>query len=573
MRLTRCGRNINRLMVASMTNSTNNDNKIGETEVESKNVAQQVIDALVELGVKHVFGVPSGGWVDYMEAMRTTEGIDFVLATHEGGAGFMADVCGRITGVPGVCFGTFGPGATNLATGVGSAYLDRSPMIALTDEFAADKRSRNVQMNVDHQALFTPITKKTTRLEADKVREIIFDAAHVALSGIPGPVHVGLPAGMSAQVTQVSSTKPRKVDAEKSAKLSDLTQMNRLFADAKKPVIALGMRAVTSDVGEQVIAFAEKFNVPVVITPMAKGIMNETHPNYVGVLFHALSDVVGQTHQQADLVLSIGYDEIEFNYEDWIPNVPLISVDIVATDLDISEYTLACDVIGNINHSVEYLAGVECEVKAWDLQAIAYRKQDMLNRMSPDNNAFGPCAALDILREKFPQDGIMTCDVGAHIHLIGQKWTTPKSGQQIMTNGWSAMGFAIPSAITAKLCNPDLPVCSVIGDGGFLMTAGELAVAVREKLKIVFVLFTDNDLALIRIKQEKKSNPIYGTPIRERGTIGGDNIFGVPVIKAFDTTEFASALDAGFKQDGPVIVEAILNSREYDQLVLRKDKP
>jgi len=197
----------------------------------------------------------------------------------------------------------------------------------------------------------------------------------------------------------------------------------------------------------------------------------------------------------------------------------------------------------------------------------------MFARMSSKTGAFGPCAALDILREKLPTDGIMTCDVGAHIHLIGQKWPTPKPGLQIMTNGWSAMGFAIPSAITAKLCNPDTPVCSVIGDGGFLMTAGELAVAVREKLKIVFVLFTDNDLALIRIKQEKKSNPNYGMTIRERGTIGGDNIFGVPVIKAFDSTEFDNALDKAFAQDGPIIVEAILNSREYDDLVLRKDKP
>ena len=142
-----------------------------------------------------------------------------------------------------------------------------------------------------------------------------------------------------------------------------------------------------------------------------------------------------------------------------------------------------------------------------------------------------------------------------------------------MTNGWSAMGFAIPSAIAAKISHPETEICSVVGDGGFLMTAGELAVAVRENLKIVFVLFTDNDLALIRIKQEKKDNPIYGTPIRERGTIGGDNIFGVPVIKAFDKAEFATALDGAFEQDGPIIVEAILNSREYDDLVLRKDKP
>jgi acetolactate synthase-1/2/3 large subunit len=543
-------------------------------------VAQQVINTLKEIGVKHVFGVPSGGWIDYMEALRVTEGIDFILATHEGGAGFMADVCGRITGVPGVCFGTYGPGATNLATGVGSAYLDRSPMIALTDEMADNKRNRIVQMNIDHQALFAPITKKTTRLEADKVREILFDAAHIALSGVPGPVHVGLPAGMSSVVIESDNTSdalkmPLKIKIDEPAEQKLIDKMVTLFNQAKKPVIALGMRAVSSNVQEQVITLAERCKVPVVMNPMAKGMMPENHACYAGVLFHALSDVVGETHQQADLILSIGYDEIEFNYEDWMPNkAPLVSIDIVETDLDEENYTLACDVIGDIKTSVDALVAlVDGQEKDWDLTALAIRKSDMFARMSPNNGAFGPCSALDILREKLPQNGIMTCDVGAHIHLIGQKWPTPKPGLQIMTNGWSAMGFAIPSAITAKLCNPDTAVCSVVGDGGFLMTAGELAVAVRENLKIIFVLFTDNDLALIRIKQEKKSNPNYGMTIRERGTIGGDNIFGVPVIKAFNSAEFDSALDQAFAQDGPIIVEAILDSREYDDLVLRKDKP
>ena len=167
----------------------------------------------------------------------------------------------------------------------------------------------------------------------------------------------------------------------------------------------------------------------------------------------------------------------------------------------------------------------------------------------------------------------MTCDVGAHTHLIGQKLPTPAVGKQLMTNGWSAMGFAIPAAIAAKICKPELSVCAVVGDGGFLMTAGELAVAVRENLNIVFVLFTDNDLSLIRIKQEKKGFPIYGTPIREFGTIGGDNIFGVPVIKADNPDTYRSALQEAFQADGPVIVEALLDSREYDALVLRKDKP
>jgi acetolactate synthase-1/2/3 large subunit len=135
------------------------------------------------------------------------------------------------------------------------------------------------------------------------------------------------------------------------------------------------------------------------------------------------------------------------------------------------------------------------------------------------------------------------------------------------------MGFGIPAAIAAKLMRPEAPVSAVVGDGGFLMTAGELATAVRCKLKIVVVVLTDNDLALIRIKQEKKGNPIYGTPIRREGTIGGNNIFGVPVRTAKDASALRSALEAAFAADGPMIVEALVDSREYDGVVLKKDRP
>ena len=167
----------------------------------------------------------------------------------------------------------------------------------------------------------------------------------------------------------------------------------------------------------------------------------------------------------------------------------------------------------------------------------------------------------------------MTCDVGAHTHLIGQLWPTPAPGLQIMTNGWSTMGFGIPAAIAAKLCAPKQTVCAVVGDGGFLMTVGELATAVRYGVKIVVLVLTDNDLALIRIKQQKKGNPIYGTPVRAKGSIGGDNLFGVPVMTASDPIELRKALAKAFAADGPVVVQAMVDSREYDGVVLKKDKP
>ncbi len=540
----------------------------------STTVARNLVTALRDLGVRHIFGVPSGGWVDYMEAIRTTDGIDFVLTSHEGGAGFMADVCGRLTGVPGVCFGTFGPGATNLATGVGSATLDRSPMIALTDEMPAPLRGRTVQMAIDHQALFAPLTKATMRIEADSVVDTLGKAARIALSGRPGAVHVGLPQGMSAVAVAEASVAPVAADPLPAPDAAAIDALVAAFTAAEKPVLAIGLGAVQAGVRDRLLALAERFGLPVLLTPMAKGMVAEHHPNYAGVLFHALSDLVGQTHAEADLVVAVGYDPIEFNYESWMKDgLALASIDIAPADIDRGKHPVAAEVVGAIAPALDALLALPAAPKGWELAALAARKEEMFARLAGREGRFGPCAALDVLRDVLPDEGIMTCDVGAHTHLIGQHWRTPAPGTQIMTNGWSAMGFGLPAAIAAKLCRPDTPVCCVLGDGGFLMTAGELATAVREALPLVIVIFTDNDLALIRIKQEKKANPIYGTPVRAEGTIGGPSLFGVPVTVVRGPAGCRAAREAGFAADGPVIVEALLDSREYDELVLRKDKP
>jgi acetolactate synthase-1/2/3 large subunit len=536
-------------------------------------VAAAVVHALQEIGVKHVFGVPSGGWVDYMEELRVAKGIDFILTTHEGGAGMMADVCGRMTGRPGVCFGTFGPGATNLATGVGEALLDRSPMIALTDEMPAHLRGRTVQMAIDHQALFAPLTKRTTRLSAKAVRKTLFDAARDALKGRPGPVHVGLPVGLSAEAAGSESVafKPPAGAPKADAKL--LKKAAALFAKAEKPILAVGLGAARAGVAAEIKALARKHDIPVVLTPMAKGMLAENDRCYAGVLFHALSDMVGETHQQADLVVAVGYDPVEFNYESWMPKAPLVSLDIEPADIDRKAYKLAVDAVGDIRHSLAALAKLPARERAWDMVALATRRAAMFAKLEPSNRAFGPQGALKVLRDLLPRDGIMTCDVGAHTHLIGQLWPTPAPGLQIMTNGWSTMGFGIPAAIAAKLCAPKKTVCAVVGDGGFLMTVGELATAVRYGVKIVVLVLTDNDLALIRIKQQKKGNPIYGTPVRAAGSIGGDNLFGVPVMTAGDPAALREALAQAFAADGPVVVQAMVDSREYDAVVLKKDKP
>jgi acetolactate synthase-1/2/3 large subunit len=528
----------------------------------ARTVAVEVVEALRDLGVRHVFGVPSGGWVDYMEALRTTDGIEFILTTHEGGAGMMADVCGRLTGVPGVCFGTYGPGATNLATGVGEALLDRSPMIALTDETPAAMRGRTTQMGIDHQALFRPLTKATTRLRQDAVREILFEAAATALAGRSGPVHVGLPAGLAGLDAGGSEALAFVAPpAPPPSSPAALAAAAARLAAARRPLMAIGLGAVRA------------WGMPVVLTPMAKGVLSEDHPLYAGVLFHALSDLVGETHAQADLVVAVGYDPVEFNYESWLsPTAELVSLDLEPADIDRTAHVVAADVVGDIGASLDALLALPASPAGWDLEALASRRAAMFARLGPSNAGFGPRAALAVLREVLPPEGIMTCDVGAHTHLIGQLWRTPAVGRQLMTNGWSTMGFGLPAAIAAKLVHPELPVCAVVGDGGFLMTAGEIATAVRYGVRIVIVVLTDNDLALIRIKQQRRGAAVYGTPVRAAGTIGGPDIFGAPVLTAADPQAFREALVEAFAGDGPVIVQALVDSLDYDEVVLRKDR-
>ncbi|MFZ4614924.1 MAG: thiamine pyrophosphate-binding protein [Rectinemataceae bacterium] len=538
-------------------------------------IADQLIKRLREQGVRQVFGVPSGSWLYYMEAMRK-EGIDFVLVSNEASASFMADVSWRLTGIPGVCYGTVGPGASNLSTGVIGALLDRSSVIALSSEPPEKLIGRTVQMAIDQQSFFRPITKWTTRLSAERIDQQLAHGFRVAVAEVPGPVHLGLPEDLGSK----PAPSPRSYQVMPVIKAGTidpadpilLERMEGLFSAATRPLLALGISAVRSRSGALVAKIAEKHRIPVVLTPMAKGLLSEDHPWYAGVLFHALSDRVAETNRQADLVVSVGYDPVEFNFEDWMPEVPLIHLDTTEADIDRAVYKDVCDVVGNISVSLERLASLAPIASTWDQAALAARTAAMFKAMEPAPGSFGPCAALAILREVLPADGIMACDVGAHTHLIGQMWRTPEPGLQLMTNGCSSMGFGVPAAIAAKLCRPDKKVACVTGDGSFLMMAGEMSLARRRNLPVVFIVLADQSLELIRLKQEKKGFPEYMTALYGDECPTAEFVFGVPVVRADDADQYRAALVKAFATEGPVIVEAHIDASEYAQLIQRKHK-
>lgn len=536
------------------------------------NVAKKTAESLRDLGVRYVFGVPSGNWVDFMEGIRETEGIEFILVSNEAAGGFMADVCWRLTGEVAACFGTFGPGACNLSTSVCCGYLDRSPMLVFADEMSDSMLPRISQMNIDQQSFFKPITKWQTRMSPNQVKTTIYTAYQKSVSEVPGPAYIGLPAGIGTEDAAVELSEPHTFPSQPSPAPETLESMRALFHEAHKPVIVLGITALRAGVRSMVIQIAEKFRIPVVQTPMAKGMIPEDHPAYAGVLAHALGNHVGRTHQQADLVIGIGYDPVEINYEDWIPDVPLIHIDTIPADLDKNRFQLGCDVVGDLKTSVEYLAAAPGEKKDWDFAALESRRSTMFAALAASEGQFDPRAVLSGLREQLPKDGIMTCDVGAHLHLIGQAWKTYSPECQIMTNGGSSMGFGLPAAIAAKLCLPQRDVVCVTGDGGFLMMAGEMATAVRLGTKVVFVVMSDQNLSLIRIKQERKGYPCYGTPLYSDGYVSANNVFGVPVLAVDNSSDYQRALNEAFAAACPVIIEAFVKKKDYEEIILQGNR-
>jgi acetolactate synthase-1/2/3 large subunit len=535
------------------------------------NLAEGLVTALKDLGVKYVFGIPGGPSIPYMNEMKK-QGIEFITTGNEQSAGMMADVFGRLSGIPGVCHATFGAGATNLATGVGGAWLDRSPLIALTTEFRDEDLGRRIQMNMDQQSFMAPITKWTTRLSNENFHYTLSRAFSESLSENPGPVHIGLPTNTHDDVIASSDITIRFETAE--VPLPDPAHLNtakEVIEASRKPILAIGLTAYRHGLSKEIKTFIEKQKLPVVITPMAKGMLHEDHPSYAGILFHANSNIVANIYREADLVIGIGYDSIEFNYETWMPNVPLVHMDTEPLDIT-KDYKETYEVIGDLKTSLDFLNTLDTYENDWNLDDVVENKRRLFEALVPNTGSFNPSEALKVIREVLPKDGILTADVGAHLHLIGQLWKMGEEGTLLMTNGWSTMGFGIPSAIGAKLCKPEKTVVCVTGDGGFLMNCGELMVARRLGLNIVVVVLVDNEYSLIKVKQEWKAVDQYATTVLEGDYFEADKFLGVPVFQARNENEMRAKLNEAITMDGPVIIEAFVDGSVYSSMIIKDHK-
>jgi acetolactate synthase-1/2/3 large subunit len=529
------------------------------------NNSELIVRMLEKAGVRWVFGVPSGPVLPLIEALRGSA-VQFVLTASETSAGFMASAAGYLTGVAGVCVATVGPGATNLATGVGSAWLDRAPLLALTCNVATPWLERRIQMRVDHNALFRPLTKATISLRHGRVGEALAGALALAKQEPPGPVHLDLPEDIAVADARefAGSAQPAPTVADLS---SEMTQtLSTAIEKASRPLVITGLTFTRSAAAEALLQFIERQSIPFVTTLHAKGFLPESHSNFAGVIGRARRTDVKAFMDRADLIIAVGFDPIEINYEEWVKrDIPIIHVSSEAAEPGDGLNFLwnkACD----FDRAVEAFGRLSAVENRWSAKEFASHRHALERALRPVAGGFAAHEALDVVREKLPADGILAYDVGAHTHQIAAQWRTDKPKTLLATNGWSSMGYGMPAAFAAKLVYPERSVAGIVGDGGFQMTAGELALARRLNLAVPTIVLNDGWLGLMKVKQERRNYPLSGVRLGEPPE-SPPHYFGAPCRPAKTMDEFRSALDWAFAHNGPSIIEAFIDVASYSKTV------
>ncbi len=524
-----------------------------------------IVRTLEQAGVRWIFGIPSGPVLPLIEALRTSS-VEFVLTATETSAAFMASTVGYLTGIPGVCASTVGPGATNLTTGVGCAWLDRCPALAITCNVATPWLERRIQMRINHHKLFEPLTKASFACRQANVGELFADAIHIATQEPPGPVHLDLPedvaraAALETRGTQLTPALLPDFSNEAAAAIAIALK------NAHRPLLIAGLSFTRSAASQSLVQFVERQNIPFVTTLHGKGFLPESHPNSAGVIGRARRSDVKKFTDQADLIIAVGYDPIEINYEEWVKQgTPIIHVSTEAAESG-NGLNLIWNQGCKLDGAIRAAAGIPPAANHWSMEEFRAHRNAFDNALRPAGASFAPYQALDILRAKLPADGIVAYDIGAHTHQIASQWRTDRPRTLLSTNGWSSMGYGMPAAYAAKLVHPDRQVVCVLGDGCFQMTVGELALARRLNLAVPVIVLNDGWLGLMKVKQERKDYPLSGVRLGVPPETPA-HYFGVPCRSAKGPDEFRNALDWAFTLGGPSVIEAFIDVESYSATV------
>jgi len=533
--------------------------------------AEVLAATLREAGVERMFGLPGGEILDFIEAARSV-GIEFILVRHEAVAAFMADASGQIERKPGVCVSTLGPGAMNLTLGVANAFLDRSPLIAITATMSTSAAPYATHQQLDLNAVFRPFTKQTITLDGVNTAATVRRAWRTALEPRFGPVHLALPSDVARQPEhQAYDRSPVSLTPDRPPKpgREAVARMAGEISSAKRPVIVLGLDLNPYTDAPAVRRFAEAVGAPVFVTPKAKGIFPEDHPQFFGVCSGLAADsVIVRFLGKADLLVGVGFDPVESDRL-WHQTMRLVS--IVPASIASGQYRPPLELVGDLVDSLTRLGDLRYGPYEWtqeDERGFREELEKMLcgreRRERQDGRGLSALAVTRCLRNLFPPETIVTTDVGSIKLLVSQAWRSTEPMTFLESNGLSAMGYSLPAAMAAKLARPDRPVLCTMGDGGFAMVFADLETCVRRRIAFVTVVYNDSALSLIDVAQQRRQYPVCGVRYGSIDFAAASAALGAWSCRATTLDELAAAVKAAQRvEDRPSVVEVPIDPTEY----------
>ena len=545
---------------------------------------QLVVESLQALGVRFVFGVPGGQTLAITDALRDSNPIRFIAARHEGAAACMADAIGRLTMNPGVCLATTGPGATNMITGIGGAFRNSSPVIAITCNNRLADLDKDDAQAADHIAIFRPLVKWAKLVvDARTIPQAVEEAYIRATTGCPGPVLLDfardvLEAKLERRLLGGARRSERLVAGARERAGGDrarIAEAARILRQAHRPTLWLGNGTKLSDAGEAALALARALDMPVITTFNGIGAVTTTDPIVYGPLSRMGTELSSRVLADTDVLLAVGNSFNAISTARWSLKLPaqIVQVDIDPTILGRYYADRTLGILGDARAVLSALAGELAEAAADGeagaarrkrLAGLAEARQSWWRKASEtggDTHAgvIAPDAVMAVVRKVTPKDAIAVFDAG-NPGVWSYLWEITSPGTYLKPVGFGNMGFAVPAAIAAKLERPDEPVIAFVGDGSLGMTLGELETVAREKLPICIVVMNDRGYGNIRQEQivhfAGRTVGVDFTDVNYAAVARASGLEGVRV----DTAEALSeAVQAAFASQRPWLVEALID--------------
>lgn len=527
--------------------------------------AQIIVETLIEQGASTVFGYPGGQVIDIYDALYLAQDrIHHIITAHEQGAAHAADGYARATGKVGVVIATSGPGATNLVTGIATAYLDSVPLVAITGNVPNSLIGRDSFQEVDITGVTMPITKHNFLVKrVEDLADTIREAFHIAKSGRPGPVLVDVPKDVQNALYEYTAQKPVEKDPVPAVNDSEIEKAIEMILAAEKPYIYIGGGAITDDAGAEVLALAEKIDAPIGCTMMGISAVPSSNPRWLGMEGmhgHYASSIA---QNEADLIITAGCrfsDRGTGNTAKYARNAKIIHMDIDASEL-CKNIPVELGMTGSMKDILQKLAEKLPQQTHADWMARVAELQEKTRELEAQNpDELTPFTAIDALAEAADNETIVATDVGQHQMWVAQHYPFETPRTFISSGGLGTMGFGLGAAIGAATATGKKTIL-VTGDGSFGMNLNELATAVTNQTPVVVFIMNNGVLGMVRQWQTLFFDKHYSNTTLERKTdfVKLAEAFGMPGYRAMNMAELKEVLPKAFAEKGPVLVDCAID--------------